>query len=101
MLVLDTIGMTDLDYTGARALGEVLDAASASTSSSGSPGPATTSMPACNAAGSLARIGEDHCYSTVGEAVTALIGPGQTPAPTPTPANRSDPRTGARARCRR
>jgi sulfate permease, SulP family len=72
LVVLDSIGMTDIDYTGSRALRQMLDQLDQMGS--------TFALARTNGAvraglargGLLARIGADHLYASVGEAVTAL-----------------------------
>lgn len=69
MVILDFVGVTDLDYTGSRALGQVFDQldhiqfvmARASAH-------LRTSL---DRSGLLSRISADHLYPTVDEAITA------------------------------
>jgi len=70
--VLDTVGMTDIDYTGCRALGEFLDeldhrSITLAVSRAGEHLRASLAK-----AGLLARIGESRFFATVDEAVSAL-----------------------------
>lgn len=75
LVVLDAMGMTDLDYTGACALRQMLDQldhrgvcfAMARTNKTVRAGLARSGL--------LARIGEDHLFASVGEAVNALHHP--------------------------
>lgn len=79
VLVLDTIGMSDVDYTGARALGRVLDMCERDNITVAL---ARTGDHACRSlqrAGLAARIGPEYFYASVDEAVTALA-PGTPPA---------------------
>jgi SulP family sulfate permease len=72
LVVLDSIGMTDVDYTGSRALHQMLDQlnhrvltfAMARTNEEVRTGLARSDL--------LTRIGADHLFASVGEAVTAL-----------------------------
>ncbi len=72
LVVLDAIGMTDLDYTGSRALAAVLD----QIHRRGTRFAMARTSPAVQASlarsGLRARIGEDHFFASVGEAVDAL-----------------------------
>jgi len=77
LFVLDVIGMSDLDYTGARALREIMDEfeerhitfALARTSKRVRVG--------LERSGLLARLGETHLFSSVDEAIVALFGHAQ------------------------
>ena len=70
-VVLDAIGMSDLDYTGSRSLREVLDSLDLSTSRSRSP-ERESGTPSLARSGLLERIGDHRLFASVGEAVTAL-----------------------------
>jgi sulfate permease, SulP family len=70
--VLDTIGMTDLDYTGARVLRQLLDPLDSSGASFAMARTSKTVRTGLARSGLLARIGEDHLFASVGEAVNAL-----------------------------
>ncbi|MDA8290799.1 MAG: SulP family inorganic anion transporter [Actinomycetota bacterium] len=72
LVVLDTIGMSDLDFTGARALGDALadlerDHVVFAIARAGE-----HVETALRRSGLLARIGAEHLYPSVDEAVTAL-----------------------------
>jgi SulP family sulfate permease len=71
LLVLDAMGMTDLDYTGARALRHVLDQLDHSGVSFAMARINSTVRAGLARSGLLARIGEDHLFAFVGEAVNA------------------------------
>ncbi len=72
LVVLDAMGMTDLDYTGARALREMLDQLDHSEVSFAMARTNKTVRAGLARSGLLARIGEDHLFGSVGEAVSAL-----------------------------
>ncbi len=72
LVVLDAMGMTDLDYTGARALRQLLDQLDSSGVSFSMARTNNTVRAGLARGGLLARIGEDHLFDSVGEAVTAL-----------------------------
>jgi SulP family sulfate permease len=85
LLVLDAVAIGDIDFTGARALGEVLDelekshvALAVARAVAGAPENLARS-------GLLDRIGRDHLFPTVDEAVVTLgphiPGPSETPPP--------------------
>lgn len=76
VLVLDTIGMSDLDFTGSRALGQVLDRCARDHIEFGIARTGGHLHAALVRSGLMDRIGEDHCFTTVGEAVTTLAGNG-------------------------
>jgi MFS superfamily sulfate permease-like transporter len=73
VLVLDTIGMTDLDYTGTRALSQVIDHCERAHVDFGIARAGDRVRRSMDRSGLLQRIGIDHCFSTVDEAVTALM----------------------------
>jgi MFS superfamily sulfate permease-like transporter len=78
VLILDTIGMTDLDYTGARALGQVLDRCEREHIDFGIARANDHVRQSLDRSGLMRRIGTDHCFPTVDAAVTALTsGQGQ------------------------
>ena len=81
LVVLDTLGMSDLDFTGARSLGQVLDALERDHVAFALARAGRHLLENLARSGLLARIGEDHSFSSVDEAVRALA-PGATPAPT-------------------
>jgi MFS superfamily sulfate permease-like transporter len=71
-VVLDAMGMTDLDYTGARALRQMLDQLDHAEVSFAMARTNKTVRAGLARSGLLARIGEDHLFASVGEAVNAL-----------------------------
>ena len=72
LVVLDAMGMTDVDYTGARALRRILDQLGHSGASFAMARTNKTVRAGLTRSGLLARIGEDHLFASVGEAVSAL-----------------------------
>jgi sulfate permease, SulP family len=81
VVVLDAIGMSDLDFTGARAFGRILDVAERQGVAFGMARAGERLRESMRRSGLLARIGEDHFFSTVDEAVTALSArPGAPPS---------------------
>ena len=72
LMVLDTIGMTDLDYTGSRALGQLLDQLNRMGVSFAMARTNRTVRAGLARSGLLARVGEDHLFASVDEAVDAL-----------------------------
>ncbi len=80
VLVLDTIGMSDLDYTGARVLGRLLDWCAREHVEFGISRAGEHVQRSLRRSGLLDRIGEDRMFPSVGEAVTALA-PGPSPQP--------------------
>lgn len=72
LVVLDAVGMTDLDYTGARALTEVLDHLDRRGVRFAMARTNKTVRASLQRSGLLARIGEHHLFASVGEAVDAL-----------------------------
>jgi sulfate permease, SulP family len=75
LVVLDAMGMTDLDYTGACALRQTLDQLDHSGVSFAMARTDKTVRAGLARSGLLARIGEDHLFASVGEAVNALHHP--------------------------
>ncbi len=71
-VVLDALGMSDLDYTGTRALRDVLDALDGEHISFAIARAGEHVRNSLARSGLLERIGEDRLFSSVGEAVTAL-----------------------------
>ncbi len=71
-VVLDAIGMSDLDYTGSRALRDVLDALDREHISFVIARAGEHVHTSLARSGLLERIGEDRLFPSVGEAVTAL-----------------------------
>jgi SulP family sulfate permease len=72
LLVLDALGMTDLDYTGSRQLTEVLDELDRDQISFAVARSGQHARDGLRRSGLLARIGEDHLFPSVDEAVRAL-----------------------------
>jgi sulfate permease, SulP family len=72
LVVLDAMGMTDIDYTGACALRQMLDQLDHSGLSFALARINKTARAGLARSGLLARIGEDHLFASVGEAVNAL-----------------------------
>lgn len=75
-VVLDVIGMSDIDYTGARALGEALDELERAQISLVIARAGEHARLSLARSGLLERIGEDRFFDSVDEAVTALGRPG-------------------------
>ncbi|MGO9752315.1 MAG: SulP family inorganic anion transporter [Solirubrobacteraceae bacterium] len=72
LIVLDTIGMTDLDYTGSRALSEALDYLDRNHVTFAVARAGAHVRRSLARSGLLQRIGEHRLFSSVDEAVTAL-----------------------------
>ncbi len=72
LVVLDAMGMTDVDYTGACALRQMLDRLDHGGVSFAVARTNKTARAGLARSGILARIGEDHLFASVGEAVSAL-----------------------------
>ena len=72
LVVLDAMGMTDIDYTGACALRQMLDQLDHSGVSFTMARTNETVRVGLARSGLLARIGEDHLFASVGEAVNSL-----------------------------
>jgi MFS superfamily sulfate permease-like transporter len=79
-LVLDTIGMSDVDFTGTRALSEVLTFCEHGRITVGIARAGSHLVASLRRGGLAARIGADHFYATVDEAVRALDPGGTSPA---------------------
>ncbi|MCU4183508.1 SulP family inorganic anion transporter [Acidiferrimicrobium sp. IK] len=75
-VVLDAIGMSDIDYTGAKALAEALDDLDEQQIGFAIARAGEHVRVSLERSGLLARIGEDHLYPAVDEAVTALTAGG-------------------------
>jgi high affinity sulfate transporter 1 len=75
VVILDCIGMNDLDFTGSRALAQVLGELDRRHITFGVARAGAHMRRSLEASGLLARIGEGHLYPTVDEAVTALAPP--------------------------
>ncbi len=73
VVVLDTLGMSDLDFTGARALHRVLDGLERDQVVFAVARAGHHLRENLARSGLLARIGEDRCFSSVDEAVRALM----------------------------
>ena len=71
-VVLDAIGMSDLDYTGSRSLRDVLDALDRQHITFAIARAGEHVHTSLARSGLLARIGEDRLFPSVGEAVTAM-----------------------------
>jgi high affinity sulfate transporter 1 len=80
LFVLDAVAIGDIDYTGARALGQVLDELDASHVALAVARAVATAPENLARSGLLDRIGGDHLFPSVDEAVLAL---GSRPGPTP------------------
>ena len=78
LLVLDALGMSDLDYTGSRALAEVLDGLDRDRIDFAVARAGQHARDGLRRSGLLARIGEDHLFASVDEAVRALGPPSAT-----------------------
>ena len=83
LVVLDAIGMSDLDYTGSRSLREVLDALDRDHISFAIARAGEHVRISLARSGLLERIGEERLFPSVDEAVTALCQKGLGPLPTP------------------
>ena len=79
-LVLDTIGMSDVDFTGSRALADVLEACEREHVAFGVARAGDHVREILRRSGLAERIGASHFYPSVDEAVTALAG-GPPPSP--------------------
>jgi MFS superfamily sulfate permease-like transporter len=74
VVVLDAIGMSDIDYTGARALSEVLDELTQAHAEFAVARAGDRVHASLARSGLLQRIGEDHLFATADAAVSALAG---------------------------
>jgi SulP family sulfate permease len=74
VLVLDTIGMSDVDFTGSRALGHVLATCERQHVAFGVARAGDHVREILQRSGLAQRIGESHFYPSVDEAVSALTG---------------------------
>jgi MFS superfamily sulfate permease-like transporter len=74
VLILDTVGMSDLDYTGAHALGQLLDHCERQHIDFALARVGDHVRRSLDHSGLMQRIGLDHCFTTVDAAVTALSG---------------------------
>jgi MFS superfamily sulfate permease-like transporter len=75
VLVLDAIGMSDIDFTGTRALGRVIAACERDGIAIGVARASDRVRESLRRSGLEARIGEERFYPAVGVAVAALGGP--------------------------
>ena len=80
VFVLDTVGMSDIDFTGTRALSQVLDLFEHEGIAFGVARAGVHLRDSLGRCGLAARIGEDHFFQTVDEAVTALASGPSPPA---------------------
>ena len=85
VLVLDTVGMTDIDFTGSRSLGRVLNACERDRITVGIARAGEHLRGKLQRSGLASRVGEDRFYSTVDEAVSALAPPAPSVPPAPPP----------------
>jgi high affinity sulfate transporter 1 len=83
VLVLDTIGMSDLDFTGARSLMQLLDRCEREHIDFAVARAGAHVRQSLERSGLLQRIGDNHLFPTVGAAVAALSG-GAAPGPNAT-----------------
>jgi len=83
LVVLDAIGMSDLDYTGSRSLCEALDALDRDHISFAIARAGEHVRTSLARSGLLERIGEDRLFPSVDAAVTALGQQGHLSQPTP------------------
>ena len=72
VFVLDAIGMSDIDYTGIRSMRQVIDLFERDGIAFGIARAGVHLHDSLQRSGLAARIGEDHFFSSVNEAVTAL-----------------------------
>ena len=72
VFVLDTIGMSDIDFTGTNAMSKVVDLCERDGIAFGIARSGVHLHDSLRRSGLAARIGEDHFFSSVNEAVTAL-----------------------------
>jgi len=72
LVVLDALGMSDIDYTGSRALGAILDELDRDHAAFAIARAGQHAREGLRRSGLLARIGEDHIFPSVDEAVRAL-----------------------------
>ncbi len=72
VLILDTLGMFDIDYTGSSALGRLLDRCEHEHIVFGIARAGDHLRHSLDRSGLMARIGTDHCFATVNAAVDGL-----------------------------
>ncbi|ORI20249.1 SulP family inorganic anion transporter [Rhodococcus sp. 1168] len=75
LVVLDTMGMTDIDYTGAHSLRQLIDQLRSRGVTFAMARTSKTARRGLARSGLLAQIGQDNMFSSVGEAIGADIGP--------------------------
>ena len=80
VFVLDTVGMSDIDFTGTRALSQVLDLFEHEGIAFGVAWAGVHLRDSLRRCGLAGRIGEDHFFQTVDEAVAALASGPSPPA---------------------
>ena len=80
VFVLDTIGMSDIDFTGTNAMSKVVDLFEHEGIAFGIARSGVHLHDSLRRSGLAARIGEDHFFSSVNEAVTALASGPSPPA---------------------
>ena len=80
VFILDTVGESDIDFTGTRAMSQVVDRCERDGIAFGIARAGLHLHESLRRAGLAARIGEDHFFSTVDEAVTALTSGPSPPA---------------------
>jgi high affinity sulfate transporter 1 len=87
LLVLDAVAMGDIDYTGIRELGQVLDELARSHATLAVARAVATAPDDLARSGLIDRIGRHRLFASVDEAVVTLGpgGPGSVPTPTTTP----------------
>ena len=80
VLVLDALGMSDVDFTGSRAMGHVLDECDRAHVAFGLARAGDHLRDTLQRSGLVQRIGEDHFFPSVNEAVSALANEPQSPS---------------------
>lgn len=81
LYVLDVIGMSDLDYTGAKSLSEVMDELDSRHITFALARTSRRVRVGLERSGLLTRLGPDHLFSSVDEAIVALAGSARPSAP--------------------
>ncbi len=79
LFVLDVIGMSDLDYTGAKILREIMDEFDSRHITLALARTSRRVRVGLERSGLLERLGEDHLFSSVDEAIVALSGDSRKP----------------------
>ena len=77
LFVLDVIGMSDLDYTGAKTLREIMDELDGRHITFALARTSRRARVGLERSGLLARLGEDHLFNSVDDAIVALSDPVQ------------------------